>query len=81
MQDEFIPIMCHKICLDTMSDVREFVKIVQDYDKHNIFITDGNQMRVNAKSIIGVLYSMEFDNIWIESDIDIYSKISKFVKE
>ena len=81
MQDTFIPIMCHKISLDTMSDVREFVKIVQDYDKHNIFITDGNQMRVNAKSIIGVLYSMEFDNIWIESDIDIYSKISKFVKE
>ena len=81
MQDEFIPIMRHKICLDTMNDVREFVKIVQDYDKHNIFITDGNRMRVNAKSVIGVLYSMEFDNIWIESDIDIYSKISKFIKE
>lgn len=81
MQDVFIPTMRHKICLDTMSDVREFVKIVQDYDKHNIFITDGNRMRVNAKSVIGVLYSMEFDNIWIESDIDIYSKISKFIKE
>ena len=81
MQDVFIPTMRHKICLDTMNDVREFVKIVQDYDKHNIFITDGNQMRVNAKSIIGVLYSMEFNNVWIESDIDIYSRISKFVKE
>ena len=81
MQDVFIPTMRHKICLDTMDDVREFVKIVQDYDKHNIFITDGNRMRVNAKSVIGVLYSMEFDNIWIESDIDIYSKISKFIKE
>ena len=81
MQDVFIPTMRHKICLDTMGDVREFVKIVQDYDKHNIFITDGDRMRVNAKSVIGVLYSMEFDNIWIESDIDIYSKISKFIKE
>lgn len=78
---DFVPVMRAPLSLDTMKDIREFVKIVQDYDKYKIYVTDGKNLRVNAKSVIGVLYSLEFDNLWIESEIDIYSRISDFIKE
>ena len=67
-----------KIALDTLTNVSEFVKTVSKLDG-KITITDGNGMCVNAKSIIGVLHALEFDELWCESENDIYSHISKFV--
>ena len=67
-----------RIRLDTLNDVREFVNIASS-KPFKISVTDGKGLCVNAKSMMGVLYSMEFDEIWCESAEDIWHQISKFV--
>ena len=71
-----------KIRLDTVSDVNKFVDITSKL-RQPITITDGNNLRVNAKSVIGVLHAMEFDNLICETeeDNDIYMAIKEFVIE
>ena len=67
-----------KIRLDTFTDARTFVNIVSALDGH-ITITDNAGLCINAKSTLGVLYSLEFAELWCESDKDIRSKISAFI--
>lgn len=71
-----------RIRLDTISDVNRFVNITSNL-KQPITITDGNGLRVNAKSVIGVLHALEFDNLVCETkdDNDIYMAIKEFVIE
>ncbi len=67
-----------KIRLDTMSEVNSFVG---DMTKSNatVYLTDGNRdFIVSAKSLLGAVYSMEWDEIWCESDEDIYHIVSKY---
>lgn len=61
-----------------MTDVTEFVSITSKLSGA-IVVVDNKGMRVNAKSILGMLYAMEFEELWVESDEDIYNAISKFV--
>lgn len=67
-----------KIRLDTMKDINKFVAICSTVPC-KVHITDGAGLKVSAKSVIGVMYSMEFDNIWCECEQDIYSKIEPFI--
>ena len=69
----------YKIVLDTVSDVTNFVKNVSIARDATVTVTDGNGLRVNAKSIIGMLYALEFDELWCESDTEIYEKIKDYV--
>ena len=71
-----------RIRLDTVSDVNRFVNITSNL-KQPITITDGNGLRVNAKSVIGVLHALESDNLVCETedDNDIYMAIKEFVIE
>ena len=66
-----------KINLDTMRDINEFVAICSKIPEP-IFVTDNAGLKVSAKSILGVIYSLEFAEIWCESATDIYGDISKF---
>jgi chaperone required for assembly of F1-ATPase len=68
----------HKIRLDTLSDVNEFVKIASQLEGR-IILTDGNHFTVNARSTLGALYSLEWDNLYVESEFCIYTAIEKFV--
>lgn len=72
-----------KINLDTQSDVLEFCKIVSNLDGEvRIVGRDGGQeVSVNAKSLLGLLYSQTWNDIWCESENDIYSHILKFAAE
>lgn len=72
--------MKYKIVLDTVSDVTNFVKNVSIARDATVTVTDGNGLRVNAKSIIGMLYALEFDELWCESDTEIYEKIRQWVR-
>lgn len=72
--------MKYKIVLDTVSDVTNFVKNVSIARDATVTVTDGNGLRVNAKSIIGMLYALEFDELWCESDIEIYEKIRQWIR-
>jgi hypothetical protein len=67
-----------KIRLDTMHDAAAFVKTVEPLGG-KIIVSDSDGMRVNAKSLMGMLYALEFDEIWCESENDIYSHIERFV--
>ena len=67
-----------KIRIDTGTDARQFVDIATKA-KGPVFITDGDGLKVSAKSLLGTLYAMEFDELWCESEYDIYHAIEKFI--
>lgn len=66
-----------KIALETMSDVTNFVAITSVIDVP-VHLTHGN-FRVSAKSLLGAIYTMEWDEVWCECEKDIYHSIEKFV--
>jgi len=68
-----------RIRLDTLSDVHAFVKIASSCACGDVYITDGNGLKVSAKSILGALYALEFDELWCESEEDIYHNIKDFI--
>lgn len=67
-----------KIRLDTMRDINDFVRICSTIIPA-VHITDGAGLKVSGKSLLGVMYAMEFKEIWCECDIDIYTYIEHFV--
>lgn len=67
-----------QIRLDTMRDVQDFVAIATRMHG-NVYITDNNGLKVSAKSLLGALYAMEFEELWCEADEDIYRNISDFI--
>ena len=68
-----------KIRIDTESDVTKIVSIaIKLSDEIKVEIVDGDGMRVNARSIIGMLYAMTFNEIWLESNYDVYHYFSSF---
>lgn len=69
----------YKIVLDTVSDVNKFVSIANEFLNSIITVTDNNGLRVNAKSLMGMLYALEFEELWCESDTEIYEKIKDYV--
>ena len=70
--------MRNKIRIDTIQDVNKFVSITSQLDG-KITITDNTGLTVNAKSMLGALHAMEFEELWIESEKDIYSAIEPFI--
>jgi hypothetical protein len=66
-----------KIRLDTMKDINQFVAICSKVQAP-VYITDGAGLKVSAKSVLGVMYSMEFADIWCECEEDIYGHIYNF---
>ena len=68
-----------KIVLDTMSDIQKFVAVTTAIP-YNIVVKDNNNHCVNAKSLLGMIYAMEFDEIWCECDVDIFHQIREFVR-
>ena len=67
-----------KIRLDTMKDINRFVAICTAVNVP-VHVTDGAGLKVSAKSVLGVMYSMEFADIWCECEEDIYKEIEPFV--
>ena len=67
-----------RIRLDTTRDINKFVQIVCQIDCP-VNLTNGSSYIVSAKSLLGAMYSMEWDNIFCECEKDIYTKIAEFV--
>lgn len=67
-----------QIRLETLSDVHEFVYLTT---KHHgeVYITDNNGLKVSAKSVLGALYALEFEELWCECEDDIYHLIGDFI--
>lgn len=69
-----------KIRLDTFSDAQTLATIASKY-MENITITDGNGMRVNAKSVLGAIYATEFSELWLESEQEHWFDFKDFLVE
>ena len=70
--------MRYRIRLDTMADVNRFVGIATK-EKGKIVLTDGDNYTVNGKSLLGAMYTIEWDQIFCESETEIYHLIKDFI--
>lgn len=71
---------CYKIQLDTMTDVRHFIeKTAMVEDAAHLVLSDGDNYSINASSIMGVLYSLEWNKLYLYSDIEVYSIFAEFI--
>ena len=70
-----------KIILDTVEDIGNFVIAVNSATSKNdnVYVTDGNRCCINAKSFLGLVAAKEFNELWCESEKDIYRFIYPFV--
>lgn len=72
----------YRISLETMSDVQDFVKIAEMYPRDSLRIKDEAGHEVSAQSILGVLYSLEWSNMYLYSKDDsenVYDNFSFFI--
>lgn len=72
-----------KIRLDTITDIGNFVVAVTHATSKGdrVYVTDGDRCCINAKSFLGLVAAREFDELWCESDKDIYTAIRHFEAE
>lgn len=60
----------------------QFIRKRYDQSGAQVFLTDKNRdYIVSAKSLLGAVYSMEWDEIWCESDENIYHLVSKYAAD
>ena len=69
--------MKFRVQLETLSDVKRFIDKSEKLDA-KIFLSDDSGLKVSAKSLMGVIYTLEFSQIWLESDKDVYSIFAEF---
>ena len=70
--------MRYRIRLDTMSDVNRFVKMATK-NTGKITLSDGEHFTVSGKSLLGAMYTMEWDQVFCESENEIYYEIKDFI--
>ena len=72
-----------RITLDTITDIGNFVVAVSHATGKNdkVYVTDGDRCCINAKSFLGLIAARDFDELWCESEKDIYSSIKAFIIE
>lgn len=63
-----------KIRLDTLSEVNKFVEVTSRFDE-KIELVDDEGHCVSAKSILGALYSFEWNEIYCSCEKDISASI------
>ena len=70
-----------KIRLDTITDIGQFVLAVHNATGKNdkVWVTDDDGARINAKSFLGLIATRDFNQIWCESEKDIYRAIYPFI--
>jgi hypothetical protein len=69
-----------KINIDTFGKINSFVSICSKFNC-SIRLIDGTGYCVSAKSVIGAVATMDWTEVFVVSDEDIYSHIKEFVVE
>ncbi len=67
-----------RIRLDTLGDIKAFISTVAPVTE-NITLEDNEGHCVSAKSLMGAIYSMEWDAIYCNCDKDITTLIMNWV--
>lgn len=70
----------NEIRLITLKDVQDFVNLVTTFNPEiKVVLEDDDGNRVNARSLLGTLYSMEWKHIYCSSSADIGGKILRWI--
>ena len=69
-----------RINLVTQTDIREFVNITNSTAK-NVWLEDSNSLRVDGKSLLGVMYgTSDFESLYcVTDDETLQTKLLKFL--
>lgn len=70
--------MRQRVRLDTMSDIRTFVEVVSRVDER-VFLEDNTGFRVSAKSLLGAVLSMEWNEVYCCCEKDIAGGIFPWI--
>lgn len=70
----------YRVRIDTQADAINFVKAINDVHT-KITLEDGSGLCVSAFSILGVLYTMEFDHIYCYAEEPISHLIEEWIIE
>lgn len=69
----------YRVNLIGLTDVEEFVSICSTIDGKTDLYCPSNGYRVSAKSLLGGLASIEWHDTYLDTDVDCYSKLEKFI--
>lgn len=69
-----------RINIDTLSKINTFVAICSRLDC-KVDLIDGKDYRVSAKSLIGAMATMDWSQVFVECERDIYAYIKDFLAE
>lgn len=69
-----------KVNLDTMSKINAFVTVCSRLDC-KVDLIDGNGYRVSGKSLVGALATMDWNQVFIECERDIYAYVQEFLAD
>ena len=69
-----------KVNLDTMHKINAFVAVCSRLDC-KVDLIDGNGYRVSARSLVGVLATMDWSQVFIECEKDIYAYVQEFLAD
>lgn len=67
-----------KINIDTLSKIHAFVGKCANLDCQ-VNLIDGSGYKVSAKSLVGAIATMDWNQVFVECDKDIYTTIQEFV--
>ena len=71
--------MKYRIRLETQSDILAFVNIASQMHG-KVYLTDGYDFRLNAKSLMGVMYSAaEWEHIYVEAEEECFVEFKQFI--
>ena len=72
--------MRERVNLDTMSKINTFVAVCSRLD-YKVDLIDGEGYRVSAKSLMGAIATMDWNQVFIECEKDIYAYVQEFLAE
>ena len=71
----------YPIELNTYRDIVDFVsKVSSISQEHDVFVSSGKLVG-NAKSLLNMMATVEWDGLQCQSDVDIYNVIKQWIKE
>lgn len=70
-----------KIRLETLTDINKFINIVSQLPGKIVVKNSTEDFIVNAKSIFVMICALNYDDLWLESEQDIYNYIKDFLVE
>ena len=67
-----------RVRLDTLTDIQNFVNVAAGV-KESVVLRDNIGNQVSAKSLLGAIYTMEWDEIYCYCEKDISASILSFI--